>query len=199
MSAGPVREQPHRVLAEMRLSRLTAPRAAGRPRSRPPASSSLCISLERSTSMVSPPSGTSSAGSSPRRRNSPRGSCTSTLHFGPAAQKSPSSGTAARAIAPTSVASRVSSRTVAAQRPSRVRRQFPALSGYASSATCCRPHHISCSGLSGVGQAGGRQRDCAGRARSGPFRLLKAGHKRVDRRRGRGCQDFWPSLAAVTA
>jgi hypothetical protein len=32
-----VREQPHRVLGEKRLSRLTPPRPAGRPRSRPPA------------------------------------------------------------------------------------------------------------------------------------------------------------------
>ena len=35
--AGPVREQPHRVLGEKRSSRLTPPRPAGRPRSRPPA------------------------------------------------------------------------------------------------------------------------------------------------------------------
>src|SRR5206468_12135233 len=36
-AAGPVREQPHRVLAERHLSRLTAPRPMGRPRSRTPA------------------------------------------------------------------------------------------------------------------------------------------------------------------
>jgi len=35
--AGPVREQPHRVLSEKPWSRLTLPRPAGRPRSRPPA------------------------------------------------------------------------------------------------------------------------------------------------------------------
>jgi len=35
--AGPVREQPHLVLAEKHVSRPTAPRQAGRPRSRPPA------------------------------------------------------------------------------------------------------------------------------------------------------------------
>ena len=35
--AGPVREQPHFVLAQEHLSRVSAPRKAGRPRSRPPA------------------------------------------------------------------------------------------------------------------------------------------------------------------
>ena len=34
---GPVREQPHRVLAEPRLWRVTAPRQTGQPRSRLPA------------------------------------------------------------------------------------------------------------------------------------------------------------------
>ena len=35
--AGPVREQPHRVLRQVRVSRQCLPRPAGRPRSRPPA------------------------------------------------------------------------------------------------------------------------------------------------------------------
>ena len=41
--AGPVREQPHRVLGEKRLSRLTPPRPAGRPRSPPPARGTVTL------------------------------------------------------------------------------------------------------------------------------------------------------------
>ncbi len=54
-AAGPVREQPHRVLAEERLSRESAPRSTGRPRSRPPAAccATRAIGLTRVRNRVS--------------------------------------------------------------------------------------------------------------------------------------------------